>query len=167
MIFLFQKNIILFSLLLLISIIYTSQSDIHYIADASMNATATIAFLEKEGNNEYLYFSFDLNYHNEHFPKQQDVAYFEISTEMKLSYTDLKHTFLNKDWTELTMEDINENISWKNSFLIDTKINGNKYNYYIQVNKFGGKNKLNTLVMRIPILKDDGFITIANLNALY
>ena len=62
---------------------------------------------------------------------------------------------------------MNENISWKNSFLIDTKINGNKYNYYIQVNKFGGKNKLNTLVMRIPILKDDGFITIANLNALY
>ena len=154
MIFLFQKNIILFSLLLLISINYTSQSDIHYIADASMNATATIAFLEKEGNNE-------------HFPKQQNVAYFEISTEMKLLYTDFKHTFLNKEWTELTMEDMDENISWKNSFLIDTKINGNKYNYYIQVNKFGGKNKLNTLVMRIPILKDDGFITIANLNALY
>ena len=163
---LLQKNIILFSFLLLISINNTIQSDIHYIADASMNATAAFVMLEGLEKNDYVYFSFDLAYHNEHFPKQNDVVYFEISTEMKLSFSDFNHAFLNKEWTGLAKEDFGESITWKNSFLIATKKNGNDYYYYIQVNKFGGKNKLNTLVLRIPVLSNEGFLAISNIKEL-
>ena len=161
------KNI-LFTFLFLIIINYASQSSqsnnykIHFIPDASLNATPAFASLEDEENSDYLYFSFDLNFYNKKFSNKTNVVYFDVSTKMDLSYSDFQHTFLDKEWYDITSDDINKNnISWRNSFLIAKKNN----NYYVEINKFGGKNKINSLILRIPLLKKEGYITIANLNS--
>lgn len=158
-------NNILFSCLFLIIINFSSQSqnfDIHFIPDASLNATAAFVFLENTENEEFLYFSFDLNFYNEKFNNKTNTVYFEVSTKMDLSNSDFQHTFLDKEWYDITSEDIVENnISWRNSFLIAKKYN----KYYVEINKFGAKNKIKTIILRIPLYKKEGYITIANLNA--
>ena len=162
--FLKIKNI-LFTIILLIIINFTSQSQdfkIHYIPDSSLNATAAFVFLEDEDNSDYLYFSFDLNFYNEKSANKTNVVYFDVSTKMDLSNSDFQHTFLDKEWYDVTSEDIiGKNLSWRNSFLIARK----NSNYYVEVNKFGGKNKVSTLILRIPLLKKEGYMTVANLNS--
>ena len=158
------KNI-LFSFLFLIIINVSSQSqnfDIHFIPDSSLNATAAFVILENEGNADYLYFSFDLNFYNEKLGNKTNSVYFEVSTKMDLSNSDFQHTFLDKKWYDISSQDIDENnISWRNSYFIVRKNN----KYYVEINKLGAKNKINTLILRIPLLIKEGYITISNLKA--
>ena len=142
--------------------VQSSNFDIKIIPDANLNATAAFASLE-DSNDEFLYFSFDFNYHNHVSEKDKDVSFFKITTRLNFSLKDINYLLVDKKQEEInsTYFDSNIKIFWKPCHIISTEKIFNEYNYYIQINKLG-ENK-NTLILRIPILKKEGDITIENI----
>lgn len=141
--------------------VQSSNFDIKIIPDANLNATAAFASLE-DSNDEFLYFSYDFNYHNQVSERDKDVSFFKITTGLNFSLKDINYLLVDKRQEEInsTYFDSNNKIFWKPCYLISTEKIFNEYNYYIQINKLG-ENK-NTLILRIPILKKVGDITIEN-----
>ena len=162
---LLNYNIILLSLLFTLTNNQLTDFQIKMIPDAYMNATASFVSLDIVEKTDFLYFSYDFDYHNQVNQEQKDIAYFKISTELILSSWDIKFAFLNKSQEEVNSTDLNDlkYKSWKNIFLFEKEKTVNEYNYYIQINKYGRKN---TLILRIPFLKNEGQITIENLYSL-
>lgn len=166
-----MKNLINYNILLLSFLLFALTNNqlttfqIKMIPDAYMNATASFVSLDSVEKTSFLYFTYDFDYHNQVNPDQKDIAYFKISTELILSSWDIKFTFLNKSQEEVNSTDLNDlkNKYWKNIFLFEKEKTLNEYNYYIQINKFG---KRKTLIFRIPVLKNEGQITIENLYSL-
>ena len=162
-----QINDLLFLFILLISIYNVSPFEIKIIPDANHNATAAFVLLEDLEKLGFLYFSFDFNYHNQVPQKIKDVAFFKITTELELFDLDFQYIFSEKN-----LEDINSanllldlrknNNFWKYSLLFSKEKVNNEYNYYIQINRFV-ETKAKTLILRIPVAKKEGQLTIENL----
>lgn len=160
------KNIYLFFLFLFISINKSTQSEIKMIPDAYMNATACFVSLDSIEKSDYLYFSFDYDYHKQMNLNQKDIAYFKISTELVLTDYDLNYALFGikpEDISVDYLERNKNNIIWRNIYNSFKEKNGNDYDYYIKIKKFGSKN---TLIIRIPLLKNSGQITIENIHSL-
>ena len=160
------KNIYLFFLFLFISINKSTQSEIKMIPDAYMNATACFVSLDSIEKSDYLYFSFDYDFHKLMNQNQKDIAYFKISTELLLSDYDLNYALFDIKPEDISLEYLEsnkKNIIWKNIYNSFKEKNGNDYDYYIKIKKFGSKN---TLIIRIPLLKNSGQITIENIHYL-
>ena len=155
--------------LILISINIISPSEIKIIPDANLNATSAFASLQDIEKPDFLYFTFDFNYHNNIPNKEKDEAYFKITTELFLTYRDFKYTFLEKKQEEVISEDLDPQekyIFWKYAYLISNEQDNNEYNYYLQINRRVDKNTKNTLVLKIPVDKKEGQITVENLFSL-
>lgn len=157
-----------YTLISIIIITQTTSFEIIIIPDASHNATAAFASLDELKNIDFLFFKFDLKYHNQVNQNKKDEVYFKITTELSLSGRDFRHIFLDKILEEVNSTDLDDNnhIVWKYGSLLSKEKTGNDYNYYIHIKKFGVKIKGNTLIIRIPILKNEGQITIENLFSL-
>ena len=155
--------------LILISINIISPSEIKIIPDANLNATSAFASLQDIEKPDFLYFTFDFNYHNNIPNKEKDEAYFKITTELFLTYRDFQFTFLEKKQEEVILEDLvpqEKYIFWKYAYLISNEKDNNEYNYYLQINRRVDKNTKNTLVLKIPVDKKEGQITVENLFSL-
>ena len=159
--------ILFFLLISFKKVINSSNFEIAIIPDANLNATAAFASLG-ESKEEFLYFSFDFNYHNQVSQKEKNVAFFKITTELNFSYQDINYILIDKNQEEIncTYFKSTNKIFWKPCQIIPTEKIYNEYNYFIQINKYGEKNIKNTLILRIPILKRKGDITIENLYSL-
>lgn len=163
-----KLHLIFFLLFLLINYINSESLTIKLIPDANLNATAAFADLESFEKDNYLFFSFDFNYHNQVPHKEKDIAYFKITSELFFTYSDFKFYFLDKKQEEVTYSDIdlqNYNL-WKHCYLISREKENNEYDYYIQIQRYGEKDKKNTVIIGIPIYKKKGQITVENLYSL-
>lgn len=165
----FNKTYLLFLLLLLISIKAISPFDIKIIPDAYHNATPALVLLDSLPNNtDFLYFSFDFNYHNQNPQKLKNEAYFKIETPLLLSLSDIRYIFLDKKQEELNSTDLDFpilNRIWKFAYLIGKEKNlYNEYNYYVQIHKF--EEEKNTLILKLPATKKEGQISIENIISL-
>jgi hypothetical protein len=164
-----KLNIYLFFLLLLISIKNSDQAEIKMIPDAYMNATAAFVALDSLEKSPFLYFSFDYGYHNQMNKEQIDIAYFKITTELLLLERDINYEFFMKKQEDITTKDlynsrnIGNTIFWRKIDYYYKETNGNEYDYYIKIKKYGIKN---TLIIRIPFLKNQGQIMIENIYSI-
>jgi hypothetical protein len=162
-------NIYLFFLLLLISIKNSDQAEIKMIPDAYMNATAAFVALDSLEKSPFLYFSFDYGYHNQMNKEQIDIAYFKITAELLLFERDINYEFFMKKQEDITTKDlynsrnIGNTIFWRKIDYYYKETNGNEYDYYIKIKKYGIKN---TLIIRIPFLKNQGQIMIENIYSI-
>ena len=158
---------LLFTFFLFISIkkrVQSSSIVIKIIPDAYLNATAAFASFDDYKDSDYLYFSYDFNYHNLVNPKELDQAYFKITSEQLFFNREFKYIILDKKQEEVTPADLfpKNNIVWKPCFSITLKV-GNEYNYYINIHRIlAENNKKNTLIFKIPV-KEKGQIEIENL----
>ena len=120
---LLNYNIILLSLLFTLTNNQLTDFQIKMIPDAYMNATASFVSLDIVEKTDFLYFSYDFDYHNQVNPEQKDIAYFKISTELILSSWDIKFAFLNKSQEEVNSTDLNDlkYKSWKIYFYLRKK----------------------------------------------
>ena len=139
--------------------------EIKMIPDCFLNATGAFVSLDSFENTDFLYFSFDFDYHNKVNQKQAEISYFKISTELSLNETELQYTFIEKKQEEINYTDFksNNDIYWKNIILFYKEKAENEFNYYIQINQLTNKN---TLILRIPFKKSEGQIIIENLYIL-
>lgn len=161
-----KLNIYLFFLLLLILIKNSDHAEIKMIPDAYMNATAAFVELDSLERSSFLYFSFDYDYHNQMNKKQIDIAYFKITTELLLSKSDISYDFFMKKQEDITIKDlynVGNPIFWRKIDYYYKEKNGNEYDYYIKIQKYGINN---SLIIRIPFLKNKGQITIENLYSI-
>ena len=163
-----QINYLLVLFILLISIYNASPSEIKIIPDANLNATAAFVLLEDLEKLGFLYFSFDFNYHNQVPQKIKDVAFFKITTELKLSHLDLRYIFLEKKQEDINSTDIalvlhKSKYAWKSALLFSKEKVDNEYNYYIQINRIEENKDKNTLILSIPVFKKEGQLTVENL----
>ena len=167
-----MKNLkmFLFTFFLFISIKKTVQSpsiDIKIIPDAYLNATAAFALFEDYQDSDYLYFSYDFDYHNKVNPKDLDQAYFKITTDHLYFNRELKHIILDKKQEEVTPADLDpkNDIIWNSCFLLSKLKVDNEYNYYIDIRRISAeKNTKKTVIIRIPVVKNNkGQIEIENL----
>ena len=161
-------QILLFMFFIFISIKTTVQSpikEIKIIPDAFLNATAAFASFEEYKDSDYLYFSYDFNYHNLVNPKELDQAYFKITSDQLFFNRELKYIFVDKKQDEVNPKDldIKSNIIWLPCFVLNVLQIDNEYNYYIRILRTRAeKNKKNTIIFQIPI-KNKGQIEIENL----
>ena len=77
-------NILLYVICLLISINEIASSEVKIIPDANLNATAAYVLIDSlESKTNFLYFSFDFDYHNKIEQKIKNEAYFKVTTDSK------------------------------------------------------------------------------------
>ena len=85
-----EHNIFYFLILLLILILENKAEnipEIHFIISGTLNGTASFFSLENVNENEkYLYFAFDFEFHSKSVHKNENIAYFLISSELDLVY---------------------------------------------------------------------------------
>ena len=108
-----MKDIQLYYVLLLLSILFISTKSIHiyYLADALTNSTATYVFqneMEAMVDN-FVYLGFDFVFHGEIAPHQANSASFEITGPID----SIKYAFTEKESYKIdNVDDINE---WKDT----------------------------------------------------
>ena len=158
----------IFLLILLNNFTISESIAIISIPDANLNATSALAFLNNFEKENYLYFSFDFNYHNQVPQKEKNTAYFKLTSELFFSYSDFKIYFLDKKQEEVTSSDIDTKnyMIWEPCYLISKEKVNNEYDYYIQIKRFDLRNRKNTVILRVPIYKKEGQITVENLYSL-
>jgi hypothetical protein len=158
----------IFLLILLNNFTISESIAIISIPDANLNATAALAFLNNFEKENYLYFSFDFNYHNQVPQKEKNTAYFKLTSELFFSYSDFKIYFLDKKQEEVTSSDIDTKnyMIWEPCYLISKEKINNEYDYYIQIKRLDFRNRKNTVILRVPIYKKEGQITVENLYSL-
>ena len=151
-------------LILLIIIVTSSCYAIKYIPDATFNATAAFADLDGTQKNDFLFFSFDFDYHSEVKSNEKYLAFFKINTDFKL-LASIKYTFINKEIDKINQTDIDiadKQRLWKMSLPVNVKSIGNENEYYVKITKFGPQNSKHTAILGIPVYKNKGQITIEN-----
>ncbi len=141
---------------------------IHQIISATLNGTAAYVSLEDINRiSKHLYFSFDFDYHHSAVKKDNNIAYFLITTDFEFLRTGqerIEYGFMNQTMNEIKDELSFENIEWKRviPLHVDKKPEDNKH--YIQIKRGKKKEKLNTLIIRIPTKRrHDGSITVENI----
>ena len=166
-----EHNIFYFLILLLILILENKAEnipEIHFIISGTLNGTASFVSLENVNENEkYLYFAFDFEFHSKSVHKNENIAYFLISSELDLVYENsnkekIKYCFLEKSWNDnINREDL-KNTIFKNVKLLYKENSYNDINYYYEIKR--KDDKMKTLVIRIPTNGNkEGSITIENI----
>ena len=136
-----MKDFNLLSSLLLISLILnivnSQDSNLFYVADGTLNATAAVAFLNSiQGDN--LYFLYDFDYHSTIVQNDTDIAYFEISSEIDLDDS-ISYTFIETKSFDIKNESEIKDLSYQN-------IKKDKINFYVIKRT---SSKMNTLIFRV------------------
>ena len=136
-----MKDFNLLSSLLLISLILnivnSQDSNLFYVADGTLNATAAVAFLNSiQGDN--LYFLYDFDYHSTIVQNDTDIAYFEISSEIDLDDS-ISYTFVEIKSFDIKNESEIKDLSYQN-------IKKDKINFYVIKRT---SSKMNTLIFRV------------------
>ena len=136
-----MKDFNLLSSLLLISLILnivnSQDSNLFYVADGTLNATAAVAFLNSiQGDN--LYFLYDFDYHSTIVQNDTDIAYFEISSEIDLDDS-ISYTFVETKSFDIKNESEIKDLSYQN-------IKKDKINFYVIKRT---SSKMNTLIFRV------------------
>ena len=136
-----MKDFNLLSSLLLISLILnivnSQDSNLFYVADGTLNATAAVAFLNSiQGDN--LYFLYDFDYHSTIVQNDTDIAYFEISSEIDLDDS-ISYTFVETKSSDIKNETEIKDLSYQN-------IKKDKINFYVIKRT---SSKMNTLILRV------------------
>ena len=156
-------NFLIDLIFLLSSINKSEQNEINVIPDAHLNATAAFVDLGSMKKDRYLYFSYDFDYHRKvnsnQGLKMRNTAYFTITTDfsLELNYIEYMKIFdLKKQ--ELYIE--REDIYWNKEYILKKQKNGNDFIYHIEITAFTVK----TIILRIPFLKNEGQITIENID---
>jgi hypothetical protein len=145
----------------------SSSINIYFIPDANHNATAPMVFLNNIKESKYIFFCFDFNYHNQvNQNEDKDIAFFKLITQKNV-YDNIQYTFLAKKVEKVTTTDLEPNkyYDWKLANFKLEKQNDNENYCLIEIKRIGGDIKGSTLIIRIPILKYKGEITIENINS--
>lgn len=165
-----NNQILFFIFFLLISINKANEAPtnnkITLIPNANHNATTAFVSLEDMKESKYLYFSFDFNYHYQIGKKveKNNLVLFKIITEKNI-YNNISYTFLDKDVEKVSTADLEQknNIFWKQSLLTLVQLSNEK-SQLLRIYRFKEYINKNTLIIKIPISKYKGEITIENIN---
>ena len=167
-----MEDIKLLYLFILVILIFNAKSDIspevRFIVDGTLNGTTAFVSLEfLRENMQYLYFTYDFDFHSNSVPKNPDVAYFIISSEFEFpnensSKEKINYGFTDKAWTDIkNSTDIN-NINWEQIQLLYKEKPYSDFDYYYEIKRID-KN-LKTLIIRIPVDgHKEGSITVENI----
>ena len=167
-----MEDLKIFYFLILIILVFNIKSDIspevRFIVDGTLNGTAAFVSLEfLRENVQYLYFTYDFEFHSNSVPKSPDIAYFIISSEFEFpnensSKEKINYGFTDKVWSDIkNSTDIN-NINWNQTKLLYKEKPYSDFNYYYKIKRIN-KN-LKTLIIRIPIDgHTEGSITVENI----
>ena len=160
-------------LILFLEMKYTEQNginEIKIIPDVSQNATAAYISLDsltKTNKNNYLYFFFDLDYHNKANPTQKNLVNLKISTDLYLAPSYIEYAFLNKKIEQINTTFVNtivNNKIWKRcTFLGEEKTEAEKYYFTQIINLFQSIKNFNTIIIKISYFKNEGHIMIENI----
>ena len=164
---------IFFLLILLVGMKYTEQNGINainIIPDVSLNATAayiSLDSLNKTNKINYLYFIFDLDYHNQANPTQKNLANLKISTDLDLSSSYIEYAFINKKIEQINSTFVNTIVNyniWRRcTFLGEGKTENENYYFTQIINPFKSFNNFHTIIIKIRYFKNEGYIMIENI----
>ena len=158
--------------ILFILLIFKAKSDIspevRFIVDGTLNGTAAFVSLEfvKE-NVEYLYFTYDFEFHSNSVQKNPNIAFFIISSEFEFtnenpSKEKINYGFTDKVWTDINNSTDINNINWEEIKLLYKEKPYSDFNYYYEIHRTNKNMK--TLIIRIPINgHKEGSITVENI----
>lgn len=169
----FLSIILIFLSLLFLSKEESEKKIFHLITSELQNGTAAIVNLEDiPSDSDFIYFTFDFNYHSKNVIMSKFDTYFKISTEkfeisekLEKNKNIISYGLAQQEWTDFKEEDDLEKkvIMWRRpKFLLEKKNENNQIDYYIQVKKIFSTDK--TLIFKIQ-KKDvkEGEIIIENL----
>jgi len=127
----------LFLISLIFNIVNSQDSNLFHVADGTLNATATVAFLNSiQGDN--LYFLYDFDYHSTIVQNDTDIAYFEISSEIDLEDS-ISYAFVETKSFDIKKESEIQDLSYQN-------IKNDKTNFYVIKRT---SSKMNTLIIKV------------------
>ena len=127
-----------------------------------MNTTATYISLRDSTIRKYVYFSYDFSQE-----KNNDIAFFKITSDSALSHSNIQFLFTNKNLNEITYDDLERNY---NNWYFIRGYNFKKekteqgFDSYLKIGRFFKDKK--TLVLRLDVDGLKGEITIENLESL-
>jgi len=158
----FHKIIFYLSIMVLIDKISSQKSSliIKEVYPYYMNTTAAFISLNDLLIKKYAYFSFD-------FSKQNDIAYFKITTESVLSHNNIQFLFTDKNKDEITYNDFEKKYNnWY--FIRGSNFKKEKteqgFDSYLKIERFFKDKK--TLLIRLDVEELKGEITLENLESL-
>ena len=160
-----MKDIKFLYILLLLSILlfsiksFDSSNQIHYVIDGLANGSAAFVDLENVEDN-YVYFSFDFDYHNDLVPSSKDIAFFCIYSNIGAIKGDSIEYALSKTaWYKIdSIDDIKE---WNNVNNEYGKKTSSKDKNYYKIEKTNDKMK--TLLLRVSINEKKGYLMVENI----
>ena len=155
-------------ILLFIKINSYETSKFHFIISGALNGTAAIAsFNQVPANEDYLYFTFDFDFHSK-VSKDPNIAYFVINSRIdyseKISSNEkVEYGFLEKTWTEVnSLQDLKNVKKWKKIEFLFSHNSPYSFNNYCQAERI--IDKMNTLILRVPTYGiREGRIMISNI----
>ena len=159
-----MKTSIVFFALVFSTILFIVNSkttyDVHYVISAKMNGTA--AYVDFSEEEDYVYFSFDYELHNQLVPESKDRAFFEINSELPL-LTDKSLGFGFYDKNYSLLEDTYEinkitYLDLKSSYY---KKENDVHKYYYDTQRTD--DTMPTLLLRVPRKGyNNGTVTVEN-----
>ena len=140
-----------------------SEPDIHYVIDAAANGTAT--YIDLSSEKDYVYFSFDFDYHSKMVPASKDTAFFRMNSDTEyLNDKSVTYLFSNKICSDITYSDVKD-LKWEETNIAYQEKSNEQTNYYF---KFTRENEqINSLILKVSNnQKKTGSLTVENVLAL-
>ena len=123
-----------------------TSSQIEYIIDAGANGTSPAVDLSIV-DEEFVFFSFDFDYHSQLIPDSKDTAFFNIHSDFDLiKDKSVGYLLDEKNWTQIDIKDI-RNKTWKETKIMNKEKNNDITNYYYKFNR--DNEKIKTLLLRV------------------
>ena len=152
----------LFSLILF-TVNSSDEPEIHYVIDALMNGT--VLPIELSSENDYVYFSYDLDSHSQLVPESKDTSFFSIYSETPyINDNSVTFKFSNKAWNLITYADVKD-LSWEKTNIVYQEKSGEETKYYF---KFTRPNEqMKSLLLKISNNQQKtGTLTVENVSSI-
>jgi len=163
-----MKEIKLLNILFLFTFILfkanaTDESEIHYVIDASMNATVYPYVLSSE--KDYVYFSYDFDYHSEHATENKDTAFFSIDSETPyINDNSVTYQFSNINCSIITYNEVKD-LTWEKTSIAYQEKSGEVTKYYFKLTRANEQAK--TLLLKVSNNKEKtGTLAVENVLAI-
>ena len=141
--------------------------NVHFLISAKLNGTSPIISLNKlEDKSNYLNFIFDFDYHYNNYPDSQNIAYFEIRSDLDDLDDAINYKFFEEEWIKVKQKEVSKNLNYNKIEILSKNENDYKDDkIYIYQFKIERKDeKYNSLMIKVATQnKKEGFIGIENI----
>ena len=140
-----------------------NEPEIHYVIDALMNGT--VLPIELSSENDYVYFSYDLDSHSQLAPESKDTSFFSIYSETPyINDNSVTFQFSNKIWSDITYTDVKD-LTWEKTNIVYQEKSGDETKYYF---KFTRPNEqMKSLLLKISNNQQKaGTLTVENVSLI-